>query len=529
MALLGPMVVVAENSAADLIDVLRKAGAFPIVETRWADAPAAIAEIQPVALAIADPQGTPSPQHVDAVIQCIETRGGPVMPVIALVESNSSPAIPSALPIALDDSTDRLIARLRSALRIRTLHATVLRRSRTAGAKKRAPTFVQPDLLDDATVLCVGRGGSYPALSVAIGERVGLIGALTIETATRYLNARDVDGVVIGEGLGPRVAGTLLTMLADSARFRDLPVGVLDNAAVDDERLPNLVRVEADPERLVERVLPFVRLQAFESQLTRVLKSLESEGVIDPDTGLLGEQAFWRDLGRAVQESEETGGALSVARFTFEGVADRRAYVDAARLFSRLVRNIDFACGEQDGSILAAFTKTDLRSAHLVARRIASVLRRTMLSPGGDRRAIKPTITLAARRATDDIKRQPNTLDCHRLILWGGEIGHAADMKQRLMDLYFTEGGDLTDRDVLVAAAAACGLDADRVRARLASGDDVERVTREANAAKEAGIDGVPCFIFGSRIAVQGAQTPEHLAQAIERAANEYASRPAAE
>src|SRR5262249_46919258 len=176
MALLGPMVVVAENSAADLIDVLGKAGAFPIVETRWADAPAAIAEIQPVALAIADPQGAPSPQHVGAVIQCIETRGGPVTPVIALVEGNS-PVIPSALPIALDDSTDRLIARLRSALRIRTLHATVLRRSRTAGAKKQAPAFVPPDLLDDATVLCVGRGGSYPALSVAIGERVGLIGA----------------------------------------------------------------------------------------------------------------------------------------------------------------------------------------------------------------------------------------------------------------------------------------------------------------------------------------------------------------
>src|SRR5262249_35024262 len=83
---------------------------------------------------------------------------------------------------------------------------------------------------------------------------------------------------------------------------------------------------------------------------------------------------------------------LSVARFTFDGVADRRAYVDAARLFSRLVRNVDFACREQDGSILAAFTKTDLRSAHLVARRIASVLRRTMLSPGRDRRAIRPTI-----------------------------------------------------------------------------------------------------------------------------------------
>jgi len=129
----------------------------------------------------------------------------------------------------------------------------------------------------------------------------------------------------------------------------------------------------------------------------------------------------------------------------------------------------------------------------------------------------------------DGIKRQPNTLDCHRLILWAGEIGNAARMKQRLMDLYFTEGGDLTDREVLVAAAAACGLDAERVRARLATEDDVARVTREADAAKEAGIDGVPCFILGGVLAVQGAQAPEYLAQAIERAANEYAKRAAAE
>ena len=129
----------------------------------------------------------------------------------------------------------------------------------------------------------------------------------------------------------------------------------------------------------------------------------------------------------------------------------------------------------------------------------------------------------------DGIKRQPNTLDCHRLILWAGESGSAARMKQRLMDLYFTEGGDLTDREVLVKAAAACGLDGDLVRKRLASEQDVERVEKEAESAKEAGIDGVPCFIFGGLIAVQGAQAPEQLAQAIERAANEHAKRVAAE
>src|SRR5262249_7972510 len=382
-------------------DVLGKAGAFPIVETRWADAPAAIAEIQPVALAIADPQGKPSTRHLRAVTQCIETRGGPVMPVIALVDRDTSPAIPDALAIALDDSTDRLIARLRSALRVRTLHATVLRRAHTAGANK--VVTVPRDLLDHATVLCVGRGGSYPALAVAIGERVGLIGALSVETGARYLTARDVDGVIIGDGLGLRVVEALLTVLAEDARFRDLPVGVLNNTAVDEDRLPNLVRVAGDPVRLVEQVLPFVRLQTFESQLKRVLKSLETEGVIDPDTGLLDANAFWRDLGRAVHDAEEAGLALPVARFAFEGVTGRRANIDAARLFSRLVRNIDFACRERDGSILAAFTETDLRSAHVVARRIASVLRQTMLSPDRDRRTIKPTITLATLKATDNL------------------------------------------------------------------------------------------------------------------------------
>src|SRR6267142_1536888 len=118
--------------------------------------------------------------------------------------------------------------------------------------------------------------------------------------------------------------------------------------------------------------------------------------------------------------------------------------------------------------------------------------------------------------ARDKIKRQPNTLDCHRLIHWADRIGNGALMKQRLMDLYFAEGGDLTDRAVLVKAAAECGLDADEVRKLLASDADVAHIEAEANSAKEAGIDGVPCFIFGGLIAVGGAQSPEHLAQAIE-------------
>jgi predicted DsbA family dithiol-disulfide isomerase len=127
--------------------------------------------------------------------------------------------------------------------------------------------------------------------------------------------------------------------------------------------------------------------------------------------------------------------------------------------------------------------------------------------------------------AADKISRQPNTLDCHRIILWARGVTDPGRVKQRLMDLYFAEGADLTDTNVLVKAAADCGMDGERVRQRLATDTDVERIEGESEAAKQAGIDGVPCFIFGGNIVVTGAQSPQHLASAIERAAAQPARK----
>ena len=125
--------------------------------------------------------------------------------------------------------------------------------------------------------------------------------------------------------------------------------------------------------------------------------------------------------------------------------------------------------------------------------------------------------------ASDAISRQPNTLDCHRLILWSRSATDPGNMKQRLMELYFSEGADLSDPNTLIQAAVDCGMDGDLVRRLLASDADVDRIENEANSAKEAGIDGVPCFIFGGSTIVTGAQSPEYLANAIERTAGKQA------
>jgi predicted DsbA family dithiol-disulfide isomerase len=121
----------------------------------------------------------------------------------------------------------------------------------------------------------------------------------------------------------------------------------------------------------------------------------------------------------------------------------------------------------------------------------------------------------------DLVRRQPNTTDCHRLILWAEADGKAAEMKQRLMELYLRDGGDLTDPEVLVQAAADCGLDAEDVRRRLATDEDVALVSGQAQEAADKGVSGVPTYVFAQKYAVSGAQAPKLLARAIRQVSAE--------
>ncbi len=123
----------------------------------------------------------------------------------------------------------------------------------------------------------------------------------------------------------------------------------------------------------------------------------------------------------------------------------------------------------------------------------------------------------------EHISRQPNTIDAHRLIRWADAKGLAPQMKQRLMDMYFTEGADLTDREVLVKAAADVGLDAATVRADLATDKDEAEIEQDVEQAKAAGIQGVPFYILGGKYGISGAQDPAALAQAIRQVAEEQA------
>ena len=101
----------------------------------------------------------------------------------------------------------------------------------------------------------------------------------------------------------------------------------------------------------------------------------------------------------AVHQTLSGGGGLSVARFAFDP-AIPRAPLDGGRLLSRLMRQMDFGAICEDGSALVVFAETDLRTAHVIARRLSSVMRHTAYDKRESRRN-EPVVTVATLQPSD--------------------------------------------------------------------------------------------------------------------------------
>jgi hypothetical protein len=380
----GPLLLVSNHGRPAFAAALDEAQMFPLIETDFADAVHAVAQVQPSAV-LAEMSGADGTEFA-ALAEQIGARS-PYLPLIAV---NAEGALPeNALAFfASDGKFDRLPLRLRAALRIRALHITVLRRL------TEEPTSHLPDIdpAKDATVLLIGRGGAYPALSVAFGERMGVVGAFSIEAAANHLNTRDLDGIVLGEGFSARVVDAFLTVLSEDARFRNLPVVLTTDDLAPAYAMPNLEVIRGQPAEIAANALPLIRQRAFEAQLGRTLRAIDAEGLLDPHTGLLAKSAFDRDFANAVTQTLADGGGLSVARFNFD-VSNSRAQLDGARIISRLMRQMDFGAVQDDGSVIVVFADTDLRDTHGIARRLSSVMRQTASGQRGTR--CDPAVTVA--------------------------------------------------------------------------------------------------------------------------------------
>ncbi len=140
-------------------------------------------------------------------------------------------------------------------------------------------------------------------------------------------------------------------------------------------------------------------------------------------------------------------------------------------------------------------------------------------------RAMEDQMTMRAAadglRYRLDIARAGNMFDAHRLLHLAKEQGVQDAAKERFMAAYFGEGALMSDRETLVRLATEAGIAEDEVRDTLATDRFAAEVREDERTAQELGIRGVPFFVIDRRFGVSGAQSPEVLLGALQRAYEE--------
>jgi len=121
-----------------------------------------------------------------------------------------------------------------------------------------------------------------------------------------------------------------------------------------------------------------------------------------------------------------------------------------------------------------------------------------------------------------DIAKPANTFNAHRLIHFAEKLRLQDKAKERLLSAYFTEGLNISDKDTLLKLGEEIGLSKKELEAMFNSDDEKYEVQSDLQEAEDNGIRGVPFFVFNSKYAISGAQSPEIFLAALNKSWSEW-------
>jgi len=113
-----------------------------------------------------------------------------------------------------------------------------------------------------------------------------------------------------------------------------------------------------------------------------------------------------------------------------------------------------------------------------------------------------------------DDTRMVNTFKAHQLLHYARTEGKEEQLKLRLFSAFFSESKNINAIDILIEEADAVGLDIEKAKNALDSGQYADVVRAEENRWMQMGIQSVPTFVIADQ-GIAGAQPPETLANFI--------------
>ncbi len=138
-------------------------------------------------------------------------------------------------------------------------------------------------------------------------------------------------------------------------------------------------------------------------------------------------------------------------------------------------------------------------------------------SRGNQARIMELGVALGIDFRFSPTSRMYNSNKAHQLLLWAGEQGNQTALKLALFKDYFTAKADISNEQVLIAAAASAGLDPEEAAKVLQRGNYKIRVAEEFSYWQDQNITGVPAYVVNGKYMIPGAQDAATFVRVFER------------
>jgi predicted DsbA family dithiol-disulfide isomerase len=141
---------------------------------------------------------------------------------------------------------------------------------------------------------------------------------------------------------------------------------------------------------------------------------------------------------------------------------------------------------------------------------------------GGDPAPLFRRVEAAGRAAGlpldfEKVHVAPDTIGAHLLIAAAEPRGTQRALARALFEAYFLDGRNVGAPEILVEIATKHGFEADEIVALISDEQARTRLKEEARAIAAQGVNGVPFFVFGEKLALSGAQPVAVFLDALDR------------
>jgi len=308
-------------------------------------------------------------------------------------------------------NADQICHRLKSLVRLNTMHEELVRRlNTTAKYGIDAPVVRPPEHVNNPTILVFGEALDYAAVENALAKHATLVSALSESTALDYLGRSMFDAVLINAGDELASYLSFVRDIRRNSKMYNLPVILLadrslvkDTPSIFEAGVTDILTKPLVSQEVCVRINALVRELRFRDTLKTVYREARHFATSDALTGLYSRGFLFEHLSNVIADAQRTTQGFSVAGLSVRNlpeintslgyVAGDRIIRQVGEVVGLLIRGEDLAARYSGSKFVVILPDTDDEHAVHAVERIAGVVGHTEFVVEGHDHPVSAALT----------------------------------------------------------------------------------------------------------------------------------------